>query len=106
MIERWWNEVFHHPPNANTLLWEQRDEDNDAIAKYLSKSEKGGRGVKGKAEWLTFKPYFTTGLPPMEREVLSITRDEADNVLGPYSMTYGAVEKLSALRDEKSKPVA
>lgn len=67
-LRRWWNNVLRSDPTQKTLLWEARRGPPVAIVKYLSKSTKGGRGVKGKAPWLTFRPYFTTGLPKLPRK--------------------------------------
>ncbi len=105
-MEKWWNDVLHRPPTPNALDWRQREEPTEAIAKYLSKSRKGGRGVKGKASWLTFQPYFKTRLPCVEKQTTTITQTEARAVLGPFRLTYGASRKLIELRaaSSSSKP--
>ncbi len=98
VMAKWWNDVLHRQPTADALDWRHRDEPTEAIAKYLSKSSKGGRGVKGKASWLTFQPYFKTRLPRVEKQTTTITQTEAHAVLGPFRLTYGAGRRLIALR--------
>lgn len=103
LISKWWNEVFHSLPAESSLEWRRREEPTEAIKKYLSKSSKEERGVKGKMPWLTFLPYFLTNLPQRIPEQFQITEEEADAVLHPhYSSTFGAAEALDALRKSQN----
>ena len=100
----WWLNMFHREPPATALHWKPSSAPRIALVKYLSKSTKGGRHVKGKAPWLTFSPYFTTCLPRHKKEHLSLTTQEAEKVLGPNSLTYGAYASLEKLRTASGPP--
>ncbi len=104
----WWMAVYGGEPPEDALMWEARDEPLDAIAPYLSKRDKAGKLVKGKARWLTFTPYFTTRLPKMARHEVYLTDAEAKDVrVKPFRMTFGAGTRLNAVRAARSrKPAA
>jgi len=105
-VRQWWLSILHREPDGNALKWEPRQESTEAILKYLSKARKGGRGVKGKARWLTFLPYFKTNLPHLEQVILKLTEEEAETVLHPdFTLTFGAEPKLAAQRAQQN-PVA
>lgn len=105
-ISACWRQVFLRDPDPSTLRWKSSEKPTMAIVKYLSKSSKGGRGVKGRAPWLTFTPYCKTGLPKRDVQRTTLTPAEASAVLGKYRLTFGAATALEVLRRTSANPVA
>lgn len=103
-VTRWWNQVLWMDPTEKTLQWEPRPEPTEAIVKYLTQMRKGGRGVKGKARWLTFRPYFTTGLPKQPRRFVYLDEKEQSEVLVTrHSIVFGAAAELQKCRQQAAQ---